>query len=107
MKGRKKLMVLEQLATEDDGFSEGAPEKWEPVQEVWVFLQNWNPRGSAAIVDALQVKEQSTHFARMRHIEGVKSAMRLRHGDRVFAITSVQAMQEANRFLDLRLIEAN
>ena len=105
MRTRKKLMTLERLATVEDGYEDSEPDRWVTVQEVWVMLQNWNPRGSQAVIDALQVKEQNTHYGRLRHIDGVNSTMRLRHDDRVFSITSVQLVNEVNRFLDMRLIE--
>ncbi len=81
---RTRLVIEEPVETPDGGG--GADVAWQTVAQVWAAI---TPLSGLERSEADALAARVTHRILIRHRAGIRSAMRLRQGDRVFEITAV------------------
>lgn len=94
-------MTLQQAARAPDGQG-GATVTWSDVATVFANVQ---PLVGQEAVVSRQLQDSLTHKVTMRWRGGVKAAMRLKWGTRLFNIREVRNIDERNHVLELRCDE--
>ena len=80
-----------------DGYK-GHTVKWLDVVTVWASIE---PLSSREYFYAHQIKNEVSHRARTRFRTDVAPEMRIKHGERIFAIESIIDLEERHQFLEI------
>lgn len=97
----RRQVVIEQPSGAQNGLGEPA-QSWSEVATVPAHIE---PMGGREALVAGQLNAMSSYAIRLRFYPGLSTRMRVRYGDRVFEIVTVQNVDERNREIVLSCIE--
>ena len=93
---RHRVILQSSAATADGGG--GAATAWSDVATPWASIE---PLRGAERMSAQQLESRLSHRVRLRHRDGVTTAMRLKFGTRIFNIRAVINPAMRDRLLEL------
>lgn len=100
--GRLRHRIIVEKATESRSAHGDVERSWATFATVWAEIR---PLNSREAVEALQVREQVTHFIKLRELSGLTPSMRVKHGSRVFNITGIRDIDERGKVQVLTAVE--
>lgn len=98
----KKLIDIESISVTSDGMG-AYVESWSTYKKnVWAAI--W-PVSAKERIQSGKVEAEITHRIRIRYMDGVTSAMRIKYGITYFKIVSVINVGMENRMIDILAVE--
>ena len=91
-------IVIERRTGATNDWGEPLPDAWLPIITTWAHVQ---PLTGREYLAAMQNQSETTIRVRLRYRPGVKSAMRVKHGAKLYGIQSVIDVKSTGRELVL------